>query len=548
MDKATLNYYAQNAQTIYELYESASDGLSAYFQASFPAGASIVDVGAGTACDLRQLLSLGYDAMGIEPCDALRSFTIEKHPQLEGRLISGGLPALNLPEQVDGIVCSAVLMHLAENCLFDSLLSLRDALKTHARLLISIPENRPGLDEQFRDEGGRLFQPLEADRLVLLAERLGLSLISRWQNEDSLNRPGYNWVTLLFEKTSAIGRPLDRIQWVLNRDRKVATYKLALLRGFCDISAADDRTFDWSVSGKVGVPINLMVERWLFYYWPILASPVFIAQIQSEPEGRPLKFRNSLMALISCYQAQGGLDAFAIDYRRARLSPDAKLYLRKACSDIRSAIVSGPVKYSEQGEMFFYDKTTKCIYCEADLWKEFSLTGYWIRDALVLRWAELTSKLSLRINTGDVLTLLLTVPVIERDVTRARQCYLKQTSLHCVWSGKAITHKQLAVDHVLPFSLWGNNDLWNLLPSHAAVNRSKSDKIPVAGLLIKQRDLIVDSWQFLQQQEPAMFDFELERTLGANTSGNWQAPLFDYLKRSCEYSVHLRGADIWEGA
>jgi hypothetical protein len=547
MDKPTLNYYEQNAENIYELYETVAEGLSAYFQASFPAGSTIVDVGAGTACDLRQLLSLGYDAIGIEPSDALRTLTLSKHAELKGKLISGSLPSLNLLQPVDGIVCSAVLMHLPENRLFDSLLSLRDALKTHGRLLVSIPVDRPGLDEQFRDEGGRLFQPLEADRLVLLAERLGLGLISRWENEDSLNRPGYNWVTLLFEKSNAIGRPLDRIQRVLNRDRKVATYKLALLRGFCDISAADDRAFDWSVSAKVGVPVNLMVERWLFYYWPILASPEFIPQIQSEPAGKPLKFRNSLMTLISYYQSLGGLDSFAIDYRSGKLSADAKSYLKKACSDIRSAIVTGPVKYAEQGEMFFYDKITKRIYCETGLWKEFSLTGYWIRDALVLRWAELTSKLSAGVNTGEVLELLLTTPVIDREVTKARNCYLKQTSLQCVWSGRAITNKQLAVDHALPFSLWGNNDLWNLLPTHEKVNRSKSDKIPLAKLLIKQRELIIDSWQVLKQHESVIFDFELERTLGSNTSGDWQAPLFDYLKRSCEYSIHLRGADAWEG-
>ena len=299
MDASTLNYYEQNANTIYDLYETAAEGLSKYFQASFPVGASIVDVGAGTACDLRQLLALGYDAIGIEPSDALRTLTISNHPELKDKLISGSLPSLNLPEQVDGIVCSAVLMHLPENLLFDSLLSLRDTLKIQGRLLVSIPGDRPGLDDQFRDAVGRLFQPLEADRLILLAERLGLSLISRWENEDSLNRAGYSWVTLLFEEPYAIGRPLDRIQRVLNRDRKVATYKLALLRGFCDISSADDRVFDWSTAGRVGIPVDLMVEKWLFYYWPILASPTFIPQIQSEPAGKPLKFRNSLMALVA---------------------------------------------------------------------------------------------------------------------------------------------------------------------------------------------------------------------------------------------------------
>jgi len=547
MDEITLSYYEQNANEIYDRYESISSGIADYFQASFPTGARILDVGAGSGRDLRHLLSLGYNATGIEPSDALRSLAISKFPDLKKKLIPGNLPSLNVSEPLDGIVCSAVLMHIPESMLFDSLLSLRDALVIHGRLLVSIPQDRPGLDNQFRDTDGRLFQPVEAGRLVLLAERLGLSLISRWENKDGLNRPGHDWVTLLFEKNSSIGRPLDRIQRVLNRDLKVATYKLALLRGFCDISDSDDRIFDWSVTGRVGVPVNLMVEQWLFYYWPILASPAYIPQIRSEPNGKSLKFRSSMSALIAYYQALGGLDAFAIDYRSENLSKDATLLLKKAWSDIRSAIISGPVKYAEQGEMFSYDKKTKCIYCESDLWKEFCLTGYWIRDALILRWAELTSSMSTVLNVGEVLELLLTRPVIDREVSVARKCYLSQSSLNCVWSGRSITAKQLAVDHVLPFSLWGNNDLWNLLPSHSKVNGNKSDKIPTSELLINQRDLVISNWKLLNANEPKLFQFEVNRIMGNDMKPGWEDGLFSYLKRSCEYGIHIRGAEPWHG-
>ncbi|MFV1985097.1 MAG: HNH endonuclease domain-containing protein [Thiohalomonadales bacterium] len=547
MDELTHKYYENNANSVFERYESVNSGISEYFQASFPIGSIVVDVGAGSARDLRHLISLGYNASGIEPSNALRSLAISKYPELEDKLLSGMLPTLTYSEQVDGIVCSAVLMHLPENLLFDSLLSLRDALKISGRLLVSIPKERPGLNEYCRDNDGRLFNPIEADRLILLAERLGLSLISRWYNTDSLKRIDHDWITLLFEKSNAIGRPLDRIQRVLSRDKKVATYKLALLRGFCDISNADDRVFDWSLPGKVGIPIELMIERWLFYYWPIIASPKFVPQIRTEPAGKPLKFRNSLNELVTHYRTLGGLDAFAIDFRSGNLSSEAQNLLKIARSDIRGAIVTGPIKHAEQGEMFSYNKNTKCIYCESNLWKEFCLTGYWIQDALILRWAELTSKLSSGLIVGEILGLLLIKPVVEREVAVARKCYLKQTTLLCVWSGQHITSKQLAVDHVLPFSLWGNNDLWNLLPSESKINGKKSDKIPTGFLLEKQHDLIVDNWQRLNSFAPKLFSFELNRVLGNVPTTNWETPLFDYLKRSCEYSIHIRGAEAWNG-
>lgn len=549
MDTLTLNYYEENAASLFDRYESVKSGIAAYFQASFPLGGTIVDIGAGSGRDTRKLLELGYDAYGVEPTEAFRNLAQSRHPTLNGRIWPGSLPYLMLPHQVDGLVCSAVFMHLPENQLFDALLSLRNALKIHGRLLISIPNNRPGLDKNYRDSEKRLFQPIEADRLSLLAERIGLRLVSRWENLDTLHRPGYNWITLLFEKVQHTGRPLDRIEGILNRDRKVATYKLALLRGLCDLAAADERSVDWSCPQEVGIPLDNLAERWLFYYWPLFASPEFIPQIQAENSNstRPVKFRPSLTQLIAHYRTLGGLDAFALDYRSGRLGAQAKILLSAALRDIRSAIIQGPVTHAEQGSMFRYNRTTRRVYCDVDLWQELCLTGYWIRDALLLRWTELTIRFAPHLLRGVVLEQLLREPVIDREVTVARQCYLKQEGLCCVWSGKPIQPQTLAVDHALPFALWRNNDLWNLLPSHKTVNGQKSDKVPSTDLLAKCRDAIVFNWKILRQEQQQLFEFELNRLLGETHPTGWEAPLFDYLKRNSEYGVFLRGVQSWDG-
>lgn len=549
MDTLTLNYYEENAAQLFDQYESIESGIAAYFQASFPVGGTIIDIGAGSGRDTRKLLELGYDAYGVEPTEAFRNLAQSRQPSLNGRIWPGSLPHLILPYQVDGIVCSAVFMHLPENHLFDALLSLRNALKIHGRLLISIPKNRPGLDENYRDSEKRLFQPIEADRLSLLAERIGFRLVSRWVNSDALHRPGYDWVTLLFEKTQHTGKPLDQIEGVLNRDRKVATYKLALLRGLCDLAAADDHLVDWSHPQEVGIPLDNLAERWLFYYWPLFSSPEFIPQIQAENSNstRPVKFRPSLTQLIAHYRTLGGLDAFAIDYRSGRLGSQAKILLNAALRDIRSAIVQGPVTHSAQGSMFRYDRITRRVYCDVELWRELCLTGYWIRDALLLRWTELTIRFAPLLSRGVVLEQLLREPVIDREVAVARQCYLKQECLCCVWSDKHIQPQTLAVDHALPFALWRNNDLWNLLPSHKAVNGQKSDKVPSTDLLTKRKDAIVFNWKILRQEQPQLFEFELKRLIGEMHPTRWENTLFDYLKRNSEYGILLRGIQSWDG-
>ncbi|MBZ5499769.1 MAG: hypothetical protein LAP85_25500 [Acidobacteriia bacterium] len=77
-----------------------------------------------------------------------------------------------------------------------------------------------------RDDRGRLFTPLVPEALELLFERLGFQRIGKWEIPD--RRPGYSWTTLLFDlRSDQQLRPIDQIEGVLNRDRKVATYKLA---------------------------------------------------------------------------------------------------------------------------------------------------------------------------------------------------------------------------------------------------------------------------------------------------------------------------------
>jgi hypothetical protein len=82
-----------------------------------------------------------------------------------------------------------------------------------------------------------------------------------------------------------------------------------------------------------------------------------------------------------------------------------------------------PVRYAGGGENFSilqYDKAEKAVVLSADLWRELSLTGNWIQDAAVLRWAELTSRLfksALKPSTG--IDCLLSCIESEREVAEA---------------------------------------------------------------------------------------------------------------------------------
>lgn len=264
MDEQTMNYYQDNASEIFEIYEQAKTGIAQFFATAFPHGAKVIDLGAGSGRDMQILLDMGYDVSGVEPSDALRKLAIEKHQALVGRLEKGQLP--KLPEKYnnsfDGVLCSAVLMHIPKEYFFDTALAIKRILKQNGRLLVSIPSSGQDLKANYRDDKGRLFNDYNSEYLQLLFERIGFQLIGKWTSKDGLGRENRSWITLLFSLVNSSNiRPLDQIEGILNRDKKFATYKLALFRALCEIAMTNYNQVIWEKDGFVRVPVHLLAEK-----------------------------------------------------------------------------------------------------------------------------------------------------------------------------------------------------------------------------------------------------------------------------------------------
>lgn len=560
MDPATAQYYQEHAAELAACYNSVPSPASRFFPVAFPQGCRVLDLGAGSGRDLNALLAAGYDAQGIEPSQPLREAALSAFPALAGRLNDGQLPHVDCPagEPFDGILCSAVLMHIQDGNLFDTAFNFRRLLKPHGRLLVSLPLARTDVGPDERDADGRLFRGYTAEYLQLLFERIGFQLIGRWDDEDGLGRAGTRWYTLLLELQSAGGlRAVDQIEGILNRDRKTASYKLALFKALAEMATQEPRTALWSAEGMVAVPIERIAERWLVYFWPLLASETLIPQSLEEGAGstKQLAFRAPLRALISQFAGQGehhGLSAWYSMWTAGRLPSDIAQLQRTALTAIRDAIRNGPVRYSggslETGNVFGYDTRSRSVVMHADLWRELTLMGHWIVDAVTLRWAALTERFGRRqsISAGDVLPLLLARPAPERTTALAREIYSNARIDRCTWSDRQIGQR-FVVDHVIPFALWGNNDLWNLLPVDARVNGQKSDKLPTAELISSRRAAIVHNWQVLRDAAPMAFDQQAGHLLGRPIGGplRWEDDLFGCLREAVELTALQRGVERW---
>lgn len=470
----------------------------------------------------------------------------------------GGLPHLDeIPERsFDGILCSAVLMHIPEERLFDSAFEIRRILKPGGRLLVSLPLDETGAPMAKRDENGRLFNGLSPERLRLLLSRLGFSSIGRGESTDGLGRRDRKWVTELFSLDSGLGeRSIDRIESVLNRDRKVATYKLALFRALAEIATTGYNQARWRSGGSVALPLEAIAKKWLEYFWPLVSSRTFIPQIQGErpTSGKPIAFRRLLGQLAESYRLKGGLPGFLVASRAERLDREDLKLSKKVLHLLSRTIRLGPVTFAGGGgtprTVFGFDTETFSIIMDSGLWQELCLMGSWIRDAAILRWAELTEQISQHtVTSGQVLPLLLAEASPGRNVQDAAKLMQDTEDISCVWTGENLRPREVAVDHAIPFSLWHNNDLWNLFPAKRSVNQSKKDKLPAQRVLLARRPAITETWDRYREAYPKRFGAEIEEFAGRAFmhEKDWPVQLFGLFTEAVEITAIQRGCERWE--
>lgn len=557
MDPLTAKYYAKNAARLACEYSQPGANYFEAIEQAFRDCASVMDAGCGTGRDCLYLLKLGKDVRGA---DASPEMLAEAHANFRragfpsrDRLFEGSLPKLE-PFQAasfDGVLCSGVLMHLPEEEMFDAVYGLKRVLRHGGILLVSIPEVRPDADPATRrDPDGRLFTDLPPAKLQLLFERVGFHVERAETTADALGRPGFSWRTMVLRRLDeGRDRPLHLVEGILNRDQKVATYKLALFRALSEIAQKQPNVADFREDGKVAIPNELIAERWLFYYWPIFAEETFIRQGTSS-NGADVAIRPAMAPLIDHYAVAGGLSAFYVDWRSGRMNDQSRRLVESALSKLRSTIWSMPVRHAGGGEfdILQYDRTEKAIVMDASLWRELCLTGSWIQDATVLRWAELTEQINQgQIKASRVIDCLLTVPNEARNVADARQFYIEWEHRACVWTERRLSG-QFEVDHAMPFSLWRNNDLWNLFPASDEANRSKSDRLPTYDLLHRRRDLIIHCWRGLDEAFGERFRTEAQTLMGREKLGQsrWESQLFGSFVEAFETTATQRGAERWE--
>lgn len=362
------------------------------------------------------------------------------------------------------------------------------------------------------------------------------------------------------------------ISKIIERDSKSTTYKFALLRGTIDLIQENSPFLEFK-GDRVHFPTGLLIEKWMVYYFPIFDSLHRIPQINGVAN---LAFEDLLTKVVHYYKRRNRLSGFYNDLKRNGIPDELVPTIKSLANKLHSTLIRMPMHYigrslsSDFHSIYKAERPKSVVRKEMKFDSEFLVSNYGTfsipreyydafqilgsfisgQDSILLKWAEFSVNASgNELPLESVLTNLVQSPVSKRELKKSKEIFeklLKENGeTECVWTGRRTS--QIEVDHVIPFAIWKNNDLWNLLPAVPKINNNKRDKIPTPWLIESQKDVILHYWQLLDESFHIRFQKEIKISLlGRDSSTNWQQLAIDQLKESCSFLIEKRGFDPWE--
>lgn len=144
-----------------------------------PAGARILDVGAGAGRDSMFLLSRHYKVVALDPSPKMAN-VLRAIPGLD--VVEHGAEQIEDVAQYDGVWACASLLHLDDRTLTVAMQRLARALKPGGVLYMCFKDG----DSIRRISDGRLFHDLSADGVTQLAKAQGLTIEESWRTASKL--------------------------------------------------------------------------------------------------------------------------------------------------------------------------------------------------------------------------------------------------------------------------------------------------------------------------------------------------------------------------
>jgi len=378
---------------------------------------------------------------------------------------------------------------------------------------------------------------------------------------------------------------LRSINHIIENDSTSSTYKYALVKAVIETSQKDSQ-FLKEESSYVSLPLGLLIEKWFFYYLPFILSKTYQQKSADRIFDKPTEesIENFLIDYVKDYDSK---DISVIreiyfkirnDWNSQKISNDKKFF--KIVKNIARIIVVNPMYYL--GRTFFEKEYSIFIpeytrfghikynksFSRKELISEFGYFKFkkdfydifrYLGSSLIgistinNKWKEGTLQIKNNIDSTNksFVDELLNIESIDiRDTSFIRRKFKNFEKVKCIWTGKNYTLDQIDIDHIIPYSIWGNNDLWNLLPANKKVNQNqKKAKIPTPKLLEKCKYNIFEYWDYYNDEDD-IFKNQIEISLSGNIVSTTKDELFEksysQLITKCDYLINIRNFEEWK--
>ncbi|WP_337044949.1 HNH endonuclease domain-containing protein [Emticicia sp. 17c] len=213
---------------------------------------------------------------------------------------------------------------------------------------------------------------------------------------------------------------------------------------------------------------------------------------------------------------------------------------------------SGKIQNSLKQNLSWLIKGFGYFSIPREYFEAFKVLGSFINgtDSIIFKWAEFSVTASgKKLSPEKVINEILKNPVTEREIKNSKELYknlLKENGqVFCVWTGNHINTYD--IHHLIPFSIFKNNDMWNLLPSQSSINNRKRDKIPTIQTLKNAEELIIYYWELIYNKQKDYFLDQVQVSLLGNLpKDKWQKSAFSQLINTSKYLIEIRGYEPWK--
>ena len=307
------------------------------------------------------------------------------------------------------------------------------------------------------------------------------------------------------------------IATILRHDSKTTSYKLALIRSINAVAISYPEI--GRTGGRVAIPLRLLAQKWLAYYWPFVdtTSPILQGRPATTSSGnkQDIVFREALTELRRVWQLYLGgntkpSDGFIISSelsrpsRASKYAPQIIQQFDRTIALIAKAIEQ-PIRYAGTGvdSVFEQPKSLdlsdlqkerielipsglpreRSLVINASLWNSFRNLSLWIEALCIHEWCLFTearsksSEFVRGVSRGYIYELLTDQPSNRRPLTWERNAIdilmYEGAVFTCPWTEKPLSIGNYDLDHIVPLSVYPTNELWNLVPSDRAHNQHK---------------------------------------------------------------------------